>query len=216
MIEKEVKKYARTGAKGYNYRINLSKQDNLNGTVSILTVYEYKSLQNQISSQHTTIAKQDKKIKGLYSKIDNHDELQQKIELLGTENEMLEKRNDKLITENTELLRQNKYFKKELTNIEDMTNKFNILIKDLQKQHDNAIEKLNKENISQLKESYDKFNEDLTKYITLNQLQNTALKRILELGFIELIRNKHKKIAKANIKKIDNKPVLEYVLKEKD
>jgi len=33
----------------------------------------------------------------------------------------------------------------------------------------------------------------IKKYIAVNQLQNTALKQILELRFIDMIRNKHKK-----------------------
>jgi len=203
MIEKEVKKYARTGAKGYNYRINLSKQDNLTGKIFILTVDEYKSLQNKLISQDETIAKQDKEIKEMHSKIDNHDKLEQKIELLDIEHEIIEKRNDKLIKENTDLLRENKALKNELVNIDDLTNKFNDLIKDLDKQH-------NKE----LKDSYNQFHSELTKYITVNQLQNTALKQILELGFIDLIRNKHKKIAKDQIKELDTKPVYELTKKE--
>jgi len=215
MIEKEVKKYARTGAKGYNYRINLSKQDNLTGNVFILTVDEYESLQNQLISQDETIAKQDKEIKELHTKIDNHDKLEQKIELLNIEHENYEKRNDKLIKENTELLKQNKQFKKELTDINDITTKFNKLIIDLQKQQDKTIENINTKHQDQLKQIYDKFNEDLTKYITVNQLQNTALKRILELGFIDLIMNKHKKIAKDQIKELaTDKKVYELTLKK--
>ena len=38
----------------------------------------------------------------------------------------------------------------------------------------------------------------------MNILQNTALKQILELGFIDLIKNKHKKIAKDQIKELNS------------
>ena len=45
--------------------------------------------------------------------------------------------------------------------------------------------------------------------ITINQPQNTALKQILELGFVDMLINKHKKIAKDQIKELDSKPVYE-------
>jgi len=35
------------------------------------------------------------------------------------------------------------------------------------------------------------YNNEIKKYLTINQLQNTALKQILELRFIDIIRNKH-------------------------
>jgi len=45
-------------------------------------------------------------------------------------------------------------------------------------------------------------------------LQNAVLKQILELGFIDIIRNKHKKIAKDQMKELDTKPVYELVEKK--
>jgi len=245
MIKKEVKEYKRGNS--HTYRINIAKQDNLTGIVSILTVDEYETLQNELKilketinqqnhKVNQTIANKDNEIKELHIKIDTHEnnnkairesneKLREKIYFLGMEHEHFDKRNDKLIKENTELLRENKYLKKELNNIKDTTIKFNTLITDLQKQQDETIKELNKqqdkiiENINmkhqdQLKQIYEKFNKDLTKYITVNQLQNTALKQILELGFIDLIRNKHKKIAKDQIKELDNKPVYELTKKE--
>jgi tagatose-1,6-bisphosphate aldolase len=201
MIKKEVKEYKRGNS--HTYRINIAKQDNLTGIVSILTVDEYESLQNQIKKKDETLANQDKEIKELYNKIDNHDKLYQKIELLDIEHGTLEKRNDKLIQENTALLRKNKDLENNLSNIDETATKSNELIKNLHKQQDETIKELDQMHHDQLKETYEQFNKDLTKYITANNLQNTALKRILELGFIDLIRNKHKKIAKNQIKEID-------------
>jgi chromosome segregation ATPase len=229
MIVKTIKKYKK--GNGFRYEISINKKniEELNNTkkVNILTNTEYKSFKSQIKSLKQTIDNQNKEIKKLYANIDNHkrynktdkesnDKLCQKIELLDIEHETLEKRNDKLIQENTELLRQTKYLKKELSNIDDLTNKFNTLIKDLNTQNNDKIAKLNQQHHDKLEQIYYNFNEDLKKYITVNQLQNTALKQILELGFIDLIRNKHKKIAKNQIKELDKKPILEYVLKGED
>ena len=132
-----------------------------------------------------------------------------------------------------ELLTENKTLKNELKNLENINktskelyeSKYETLkelnqqhhksMKELSKQQDKTIENINTKHQEQLKQIYDKFNEDLTKYITVNQLQNTALKRILELGFIDLIMNKHKKIAKDQIKELaTDKKVYELTLKK--
>ena len=86
---------------------------------------------------------------------------------------------------------------------ENMENN-NKTLKELNQNQYKTIEKLDQQHIDQLKESYEQFNNDLKKYIAVNQLQNTALKQILELGFIDMIQNKHKKIAKNQIKELSN------------
>ena len=79
----------------------------------------------------------------------------------------------------------------------------NQTIENLWQQHDDKIEKM-----------YNDFNEDLGKYVVINTLQNAAFKQILELGLCDLIRNKHKKIAKNQIKELNTKPVYELTKKE--
>jgi hypothetical protein len=50
----------------------------------------------------------------------------------------------------------------------------------------------------------------------INQPQNVALQQILELGLIDIIRNKHKKIAKDQIKELKaDKKVYELTEKKK-
>jgi chromosome segregation ATPase len=209
MIVKTIKKYKK--GNGFRYEISINKKDieELNNTkeVNIFENSEYKSLQNQINSLKRTIDNKNKEIssheKNNKTTKEASDKIKKKIELLDIEHEMLEKRNDKLILENTELLRQNKSLKNELANIDELTNKFNDLITNLDKQHND-----------QLKDSYEKFNAEITKYIAVNQLQNMALKQIQGLGLLDLIRNKHKKIARDEIKELDTKPVYELTKKE--
>ena len=86
---------------------------------------------------------------------------------------------------------------------ENMENN-NKTLKELNQNQYKTIEKLDQQHIDQLKQSYEQFNNEIKKYLTVNQLQNTALKQILEIGFIDLIRNKHKKIAKDQIKELTN------------
>jgi hypothetical protein len=53
-----------------------------------------------------------------------------------------------------------------------------------------------------MNENTGEFTTELEKYIAVYQLQNKALKDILDQGYIDLIRNRYKKIVKDNIKKI--------------
>jgi chromosome segregation ATPase len=111
-------------------------------------------------------------------------------------------------TLNEKIAKQNK----ELAQLYERINKIDEneqTIKEIVELHDEAIKELDQQHIDQLKESYEHFNKEITKYITANQLQNTALKQILELGFIDIIKNKHKQIAKDQIKELDKKPVYE-------
>ena len=192
MIIKQVKEYERKKGTGiFNYRINISKQDNLNSEVAILNLDEYdkiqdniKQLENQVQNQNSQtdnkiieykkqLSNKDNEIEKLKTKIQDLQELKQTLEDMG---KILDERDTK---------------QKET-------------IKELDQQH-----------TDQLKESYTKFNEDINKYIALNQLQNQALKNIASLGFMDMIRNKHKNIAKETIKKaIDEKPVYELTKKE--
>jgi len=146
-------------------------------------IKEYK--QGNDTVQRINILKRDNIKNDVYIlEIKEYKHLQNKIESL-----------EKIISKQDDELKQ-LYVK-----LENMENN-NKTLKELNQNQYKTIEKLDQQHIDQLKESYDKFNKDVTKYITINHLQNTALKQILELGFIDMIRNKHKKIAKNQIKEL--------------
>ena len=274
VVVKELKKYKRSTGNGYNYRINISKSDNLDDKVKILNFNEYLDLTTEIkrlSNKLTDSTKQTNENSDLKEKVNNQkkiiDETKQKIDsyikenneyihLLKSknkqiielkesikqndtiindlttqinnikneqikENGIIERRIDNFIKENGELLREKKELKERINlmennekNLKESNTKLHESIEKITTQQHQITAKITKEYQNQLKESYDKFNEDIKKYITLNQLQNTALKQILELRFIDLIRNKHKKIAKEQIKELDKKPVYELTKKE--
>ena len=149
------------------------------------------------------------------------------------EYQRFEAQNDQFIRENGELLKDNKSLKKEIKNlkndnktIKQVETTYKEIIEKLNQQQDKTIKELNKnqhetlteldqQHNTQLNENYDKFNEDLKKYIQIITLQNAALKQILELGFIDMIMNKHKKIAKDQIKELkEDKKVYELTVKK--
>ena len=189
MIVKTIKKYKK--GKSFRYEIAINKQDleDLNNIeqVTILSNNEYESLQDKIKILKETITNQDKEINQLHEKLNNIEENNKTIKQLETSyKETIEKLNQQ----------QDK-------NIKELNKNLHETIKDLDQQHSN-----------QLKQTYDEFNKKISNYIQINQVQNQALKQILELGFIELLRNKHKKIAQKNIKELDQKPIYELVEKK--
>jgi hypothetical protein len=94
--------------------------------------------------------------------------------------------------------------KQQLKTLVAMENSYKKTVKELDNQHNKQMTKNTKE-----------FTTTLEKYIAIYQLQNKALKDILNLGYIDLIRNKYKKIAKDNIKELDTrKHYIDYALKE--
>ena len=136
------------------------------------------------------------------------------IKISKEEYQIFEGKFDKFIKENGELLKENKKLRKiKNKNIKQVETTYKETIEKLNQAYEN-IEKLDQQHIDQLKEIYEQFNKELQKYIAVNHLQNAALKQILELRFIDLIINKHEKIAKQNIKEIDPKPVYELVEKK--
>jgi len=202
----------------------------LQGEIKQLKIYEM---------DNETLEEKDKEISDLTvqiqnknSEIVNLDQDIKKLKESSKETTNITQENNNLVRENTKLFKEIKTLKKQLQDQEYENKKLSLKLetieenyknilknneKNLKESHDKfyeTIEKLTKEHHEQLKESYDKFNEDLKKYISVNQLQNVALKQILELGFIDLIRNKHKIIAKKQIKELDQKPVYELIKKE--
>ena len=119
---------------------------------------------------------------------------------------------------------ENKSLKTKIDKDEDEIKKLNAKIEKIEYKLKNikeseqllhqTIKELNKEQVDYLKQIYDDFNKELKKYITVNQLQNQALEQILELGLIDIIRNKHKKIAKKQIKELDTDVVYELTPKK--
>ena len=73
------------------------------------------------------------------------------------------------------------------------------------------IEQIHKETIIKLTNEH---KTEIKKYTEQNTILRTILRQIFELGFIDLLRNKHKKIAKKQIKELDNDNVV-YELVEK-
>jgi len=223
--------YKNLTVKADNYVKFKEINEKLNQTINILNKKledENKNvleLTTQIQNKNNKIATLEIDTKILQDQNKTINELKKEI----TETD---KRNGKLIVENTELSKKIKHYTKELEdtianqelrikeyeinerNIEQIETIYKKTFENITKQQDKTIENINTKHQDQLKQIYDKFNKDLTKYIAVNQLQNTALKQILELGFIDLIRNKHKKIAKDQIKELDTKPVYELAKKE--
>ena len=95
-IIKEIKEYERKKGTGvYNYRINISKQDNLEKTVAILSISEFENLKNLESAEkqkavgilNKKVADQEKKIKDLENEKSDSDDLKQKLK--SKDNEIL-------------------------------------------------------------------------------------------------------------------------------
>lgn len=82
--------------------------------------------------------------------------------------------------------------------LKEYNNHQETLLEKFQKQHHEQLEYLEKN----LEKYHKEFDLDLVKYITIIALQNDALKDILKLNKIDLLMNKHKKIAKENIKEL--------------
>ena len=230
VIKKKVSKYKRGDS--FGYRINISKTDNLSKdeNIIILKNIEYKTLNDNITDCEKTINDSNHELKKTKNKL-----LSCNKTLNDFKKEINEtnKRNGKLMVENTELLKQIKNIEKEFEqtianqelelkeyeinskNIEQIESIYKETLEKVANQQDKTMQELNEKYHNQLNEIYNNFKKDLEKYITVNQLQNAALKQILELGFIDLIRNKHKKIAKKQIKELDNdKKVYELTLKK--
>jgi chromosome segregation ATPase len=150
-----------------------------------------------------------KKLAGYESLEESNRELQQKLNNF----ENIEAKNQGL---KETIAKQNLKLKEYETNNENIGKIEKIYKETLEKitkQQDETIKELNQQFHNQAKENNDEFNRKLEKYIAVNLRQNEALKEILNLGFLDLIRNKHKKLANKNIEKLDN-TILKYVLKE--
>jgi len=194
MIEKEIREY-KQGNKTVQ-RINILKSDNMdNGKVIILSPNEYEDLKNDI-------------------------------EYYKQENEQLDYNLIEFQTKNKELSNQiknqrhyDRIFKRiENSNIKNLS----TVAKELDKKHNNQIIEINKEYNSVLDEktreynnNYKLFNKELIKYRVVYELQNKALKEISELGYVDLFRNKFRKIAKENIRQLDKPVEIEVLPPEK-
>jgi predicted carbohydrate-binding protein with CBM5 and CBM33 domain len=185
VVFKEITKIPR--GKSYFYRINLAIKDNLDGKVVILTIAEYKELNN---------------------KVIDCDELKKE----NNELHLSEKDNNKLIKENTELYHKIKTIEKKLTvkyqkTIAEQDKEINRLsnkLENIEQNHNNILQNIKnqyKENYNKLEEKNKQLHEDKEKCISLNSSLITDFKHILNFGFLDLIRKKHKTTIETAIKK---------------
>jgi len=134
MIIKEVKEYERKKGTGtFNYRINISKQDNLNNKVAILNLDEYNKLNDTIKQLETQLQNNENKINKQQLE---HQRLLEKIETLEKYNKtinQLEEIQQKTISELNKL--NNEHIDQlNSKHIEEMTN--------INKEHHETINKL--------------------------------------------------------------------------
>jgi len=81
MLIKEVKEYERKKGTGiYNYRINISKQDNLENKVAVMNLSEYDELQDTIKELNNEIDIRNEKISDLESKFEEMADQQKEVE----------------------------------------------------------------------------------------------------------------------------------------
>ena len=131
------------------------------------------------------------------------------IQTLSNNHDIFEKQNIKL----TEQVKTQKHYDKLFKDLEKTQSR---TIRELDKSHTKQLLLLDKRHNAQINENYKDFHKQLQKYIDVYKLQNKALKDILDLGYIDLIRNKYKKIARDNIKELDtSREYIEYTIKEK-
>jgi hypothetical protein len=212
MIEKEVKEY-KQGNKIIQ-RINLLKSDNLEKDQKIIiltdrefTIYndnaEY--YRNRINELEDTLNLKENRIKELINESFKSTEsithdYEKEIGLLElelkTEKEKLKKEMKTQKHYDSIFNKLGKYYDK---NIKEIDSNSTTLFKELDKQHNNQVKKL--------------YNE-LSKYKSVYSLQNKALKEIFEMGYLDSLLNKNKKIAKENINQIEGKETIEFVPKE--
>jgi len=194
-LKKPIRKYKQ--GKGYRHEITITKQDikDLDNAeeVYLLDTKKYEDLKNKIKELQQIITKYEKEIENKNKKIATLEENKTK--------------------DQENIIHELKYANKLLDQQHETIKHHRETIKEINQHQYENIEKLNQQHIDQLKETYEQFNKELQKYIAVNHLQNAALKQILELGFIDMIRNKHKKIAKDRIKEFDTKPVYELTKK---
>jgi len=198
VIKKKVIGYERKKGTGvFTYRINVSLRDNLNEEVIILNLEEYEALQSEISElknnriNNAEIKEKDKEISDLTLQLQN-------------KNEQIANLEENKTKDHESIAYELKYANKLLDQQHETIKHDRDTMKEINQQHTDKLEQI-----------YDKFNKELQKYVAVNHLQNNALKQILELGFIDIIRNKHKSIAKDQIKELtDDKKV--YELAEKN
>jgi methylthioribose-1-phosphate isomerase len=210
MVVKETKKYPNS-ENDYDHGINTY---DFEGKVKILKCQEYVDLINKIKTLTHQLKISEKEILNkTYEIAELEKDYSQTINELNNECEeniqniqfMRSTAKDKSnqISKLKKEIKDQKYYDEFLKNLENTQHK---KIKELDQQHNDKIEKI-----------YYKFNEDLKKYITVNELQKIALKQILKLGFIDMLRMKHKKIVKNQIKELDQKPIEnEYLTENKD
>ena len=127
----------------------------------------------------------------------------------------------KLNEEVKEVLEENKILKSQIKTQKHYDRLFNKFEKDkfktmneLQKKQMRQVAEMYEQHNTQLKEVYVEFNKEIQRYYELNNAYSIAFNNIMKLGLLDLLKNKHKQIAKDNIKQLDTKKFIEYVPKE--
>lgn len=196
MVVKEINKYPNS-EDGFNYGIKISKTDDLEGKVKILKCKEYMGLINEIKALEQQLKVSEKEVLNKTYEI-------AKLEKGYTQTiDELNRECDENI-QNIQFMRETSA--KEIMNKNNQINHLKKEIKD-QTHYDDVLKELEDTQFKKIKELDQQHVDQLKEYITLNQLQNTALKQIIELSFIDLIRRKHKKIVKRQINVINQKPI---------
>jgi len=238
MVVKKIKKVFSEDTKDYNYRIDVSKTDDLEGKVKILKYDEYISLTNQIDSLSKHLAflekellNKNREIADLKQKVKNEEHYAQIINELNKENnenvQKIQFMRDKTIKDTKQKIDNKNMIIANLEQkikteehfaiiIRNLNQKNNENIQKIQIAKDKTIKELDHQHHEQLRKTFDEFNKDLKKYVAIHQLQNTALKQILKLGFIDSIKGKHKEIAKAQIKDLGENKEVKKITSEKN
>jgi seryl-tRNA synthetase len=196
MVVKKIVKYPNS-ENGYDYRIDISETDDLDGKVKILKFQEYYDMTKKMETMEQQLKVSEKEILKKTYEID-------KLEKGYTETIDELNRECEENIQNIQFMRETSA--KEIMNKNNQINHLKKEIKD-QTHYDDVLKELEDTQFKKIKELDQQHVDQLKEYITLNQLQNTALKQIIELSFIDLIRRKHKKIVKRQINVINQKPI---------
>jgi len=78
----------------------------------------------------------------------------------------------------------------------------------------NKIIEINKDHANELNELNEKNKKEFKKLIVTVNILKAALENIARLGFVDILRSKHKQIANDQVQKIDKKPVYELAPKK--
>jgi predicted nucleic acid-binding Zn-ribbon protein len=159
---------------------------------------------NKLSDLTKHIHKKDQEIANLNKDINIFKESLKDTAQIENEVSKLTKENTDLISKNNYQTKKIKKLKNKLQTQNDENKKLSLELKTIEQNKTNElqkVEKIYKEQFNQLQERYDQLNKDKEKCISLNSSLITDFKHILNFGFLDLLRKKHKTTIEAAIKK---------------